>query len=128
VSIIDTIDKALADYAVSDDAMRWTPEPAPEGSGGCGCTWCQLVAQFVVRGDLYFRLMDGPPVGISPVHWSQLTVRGAALNRVVLDEATALVPQSEDEPVDLRGRALWLRRNRNTGPAVTVGLDGRRRR
>ena len=29
---------------------------------------------------------------------------------------------------DARARALWLRQNRNTGPASTVRLDGHRRK
>lgn len=43
----------------------------------------------------------------------------------VLREAGVL----PDEPPkdDARARALWLRQHRNTGPALTVGLDGRRR-
>lgn len=124
MNIIDMIDKALDDYAVSEDAMRWTPADAAPESTGCGCFFCLLLAQLYGG---YSRVGGGLPVGVSPVAWAARTVRGAALNGVVLDEATALVPQSEDSPSDPRARALWLRQNRNIGPAVTVGLDGRRR-
>lgn len=30
MSIIDTIDNAIRDYGVSEDAMRWAPEPSRE--------------------------------------------------------------------------------------------------
>jgi hypothetical protein len=32
--VLDAIDQTLRDYEVSDDAMRWTPEPPPRRSGG----------------------------------------------------------------------------------------------
>lgn len=32
--ILDTIDHVLADFEVSGDAMRWTPEPQPERPQG----------------------------------------------------------------------------------------------
>ncbi len=105
--ILNTIDNAIADCAVSPDAMRWMPEPTEPGPA----------AVMLPRASV--PLLD--PIAVASLQGS---VRSAFQN--LADALSAIAPAFQDlaaadvipdvGPADPRDRALWLRRNRHTGP------------
>lgn len=70
--ILDTIDHVLADFEVSGDAMRWTPEPQPERAEIPGWTWADEEHTWGagtprfngqnINGAIYFAPL-GTPIG-----------------------------------------------------------------
>lgn len=102
--VLEAIDGALADWALSKDAMRWSPEPedAPP------LAWQMTGEQRAEIQDAMRR------VGVTIQSFADRYV--AAFNHLApkLRELGALLGEP---PRDPRERALWLRRHRNTGPA-----------
>jgi hypothetical protein len=60
--ILDTIDHVLADYEVSGDAMRWTPEPQPEPMYE-GLARLRAVSPASMRTEAYGRLFAHALIG-----------------------------------------------------------------
>jgi hypothetical protein len=122
-TILDLIDGTLADD-MSPDAMRWTPEPpsaavAPRRTQGTPVVpllriWSsdedarQAVAQTLAE---LRRAIAAWFEAVAPAVREMCQALAAAYAVHAPDEA-------DQEPTDPMQRALWLRRNRNTGPAL----------
>ena len=95
--ILDDIDRAISDCAVSGDAMRWTPEPPkPAPSHAQMAEMIRLACE-----------------NLAAVLRPALDAVRAAHEHLV---AAGIV--HHEPPQDPRERALAARRNRNTGPQV----------
>jgi hypothetical protein len=128
--VLQLIDDAIADYSVSDDAMRWNPTLAARQNGKA------TLAQFV-QHQLQVELMPWQREILSTTHEQQRAALLAlcrdlglsasqafgaiveAINAVARQlQAAELMPPPA--PIDPMQRALEARRNRNTGPAVPL--------
>jgi hypothetical protein len=125
--VIDAIDGALDDWSVSDDAMRWTPEPAPRPVDPRGAVAARLVAD----PDAARRFFEQLGEAMRPlIEWAD---HAAAELGVHLDQLTKILQKVgalPDQPPtdDPRARALWLRQQRNTGPSRDLTRQRRPRR
>lgn len=113
--VLASIDHALGDWSVSGDAMRWTPARripiiTPE----------QAARLFTEMGEAMTPVIRGF------VEIVEQAARDLAGLRIHFREAGLL---SDDPPSeDPRARALWLRRNRSTGPVVPTAARQKRPR
>lgn len=119
--IIDSIDGALDDWQVSADAMRWTPESTSTAAsraaqrGLTGTSW--MTTMHVEHVDLELLREIFRPA-IAQVNAAFQQVKQAFHPAMTRDRYT-LWPPAQDEPEDVRARALRLRQTRNTGPTKT---------
>jgi hypothetical protein len=105
--ILDLIDGAIHDVETSADAMRWSPDPPPRPStvptAPPGLTDWQLT----VLQEAFANLA---------AHMTELARAVFRDLGRAFAEIADLMDSDHLEPEDPRERALWLRRNRNTGP------------
>lgn len=109
--IIEAIDGALSDWATSDDAMRWTPNP-PQNVRSLPVAPHLNPEAFASMTEALRR------VGDEMRRWAELIGPVAAKLAEALQRELRL---SDDR----RTRALQLRQHRHTGPPVPR-MDGRR--
>lgn len=115
--VIDAIDGALHDWAVSDDAMRWTPSPSttPDPPG-------VVLAQMVAAQEIARRVFEQLGEALRPIiEWGERVAAELGVGGVEFAEylrSTGLAPRPT--PADPWARALQLRRQRNTGPSTDL--------
>lgn len=125
--VIDSIDRALGDYSVSADAMRWATEeptdppwpglrvPVARAAQYVPITAEQMVAAF--RGlRPFFEAIDelARHFGLQMVEFQ----------RALINDRRA----GEPSLAEIKARALRLRQHRNTGPSRDVTRQRRPRR
>ena len=121
--ILDQIDGAIDDWSVSQDAMRWTPEP-PSPPQRCNpATLAPFIVldveEFTFDAESLRRFFANLSERFRPVV--------AAANSVARQlQDAGMIP--EPEPEDPRERALHRQRSRNTGLKMKYGRDGNRSR
>lgn len=116
--ILNLIDSAIDDYALSDDAMRWSPEPPAPRTRGVPMQWPPAPRARVVLVVLGPEQREAFRAAFLDVE-RQLNLMVDPLRRAFAElhqafQVAGLVPP--EQPVDPMQRALEARRNRNTGP------------
>lgn len=89
--VLDAIDHAIADWETSDDAMRWTPDPAPvdDRPAGTRPTGRGLRYGWTEVGYIDETVPPAPPPRF----------RGPRLQALILDEAQAQLPRIQVAPI-----------------------------
>jgi hypothetical protein len=115
-SVDELLDDGRDDRLVSGDAMRWSPASLETGPPLPVGMWDACVGSTPDRPLGLGVSMRQAAVGMAAY---QETMRG--IGQQMMDNllrATAEMTPPVPEPPERRRRALWLRRNRDTGPAL----------
>lgn len=128
--ILDQIDHAVHDWATSSDAMRWLPEPSkpnlpqawlsPLPPDGLPAVQAPQITPEQVDA---IRAALGQAMGAMAAQITEMARQMQPVLQRFGGQVRELHRQlqdagvvAEDVPADPMQRALWLRRNRNTGP------------
>lgn len=125
--VLDAIDHALDDRTVSGDAMRWTPAPRPTRPTSRR-SLPPIIPPDAPRLDpeavavAWRALTETAGAAVDALSYAFTKMCWALADALPKIEATrdalrdaGVLP--EEPPTEPRARALWLARNRNTGPA-----------